>query len=537
MEILSCIGAPVCTSSGNYWKRTLVRTMSQVPAAISSRTTHFAEHISLHTLSLGVAHVLNSLTSAGMVAATLAAMTPYAHFAEIGKRNIWSTPQRVWERPDALSSIIAVDFLPPVAVHNEMMRLAVQLCVGSISAITSIVFLLSEVCSAMRMMSQASHAGKLVVRKPASALSLNSGTIMITGGTGGLGLLMCKWAVENIPGAALMLSGRTGRLPAECSDSKRAQVSQSFVSLYQSDVAGLESGKSLNDASSQYKPALTGVLHASGVLQDGALRNTTASSVRKVHAPKARALDNVQSTVVAGLPVRAVVLFSSITALLGSVGQSNYTASNAMLDSAAQCSQSCGFAFLSIQWGAWSSSGMAARSVQVMKRMDRIGFGLLPPEQGLSALEGFTTAMHARAGANTHPLVIVTASPLNVTKLCTYQPDLHEFLCELFQSETEAADNQLQDASVNLTKATGTRGKGGPDLALSSDPKARQEYLEKTVGKIVSRVLNEEIGTASPLMAAGVDSLGASELRNLMARELGLDLPGTLIFDYPTGMF
>lgn len=55
---------------------------------------------------------LNSLTSPGMVAATLACLGPHARLAEISKRGIWSPARVAQERPDVHYKLVAIDFLP-----------------------------------------------------------------------------------------------------------------------------------------------------------------------------------------------------------------------------------------------------------------------------------------------------------------------------------------------------------------------------------------------------------------------------------------
>ena len=81
-------------------------------------------------------------------------------------------------------------------------------------------------------------------------------------------------------------------------------------------------------------------------------------------------------------------MFSSVASLLGSPGQSNYSAANAALDAAAGSLSASGIPALSIQWGAWAGGGMAAGDVGTAARVERMGMLLIQPERGLAALEG-----------------------------------------------------------------------------------------------------------------------------------------------------
>jgi len=66
--------------------------------------------------------VLNSLTSPGMVAATLAGVAHGGKVAEISKRDIWSPARVAQERPDVRYQLVAIDFLPGPVRHLVVFR-------------------------------------------------------------------------------------------------------------------------------------------------------------------------------------------------------------------------------------------------------------------------------------------------------------------------------------------------------------------------------------------------------------------------------
>jgi len=73
----------------------------------------------------------------------------------------------------------------------------------------------------------------------------------------------------------------------------------------------------------------------------------------------------------------------------------------------------------------------------------------------------------------------------------------------------------------------------GPAAVAAASLVAR-ETIESQVQEAVVAVLGSSVGAEDPLMAAGLDSLGAVELRNALEQTAGVELPSTLVFDYPT---
>ena len=106
---------------------------------------------------------------------------------------------------------------------------------------------------------------------------------------------------------------------------------------------------------------VTGVMHLAGVLQDGLLKESSWRAFKRVVKPKVLGLRSLHRATEGGR--KETILFSSITSMVGNMGQSNYAAANGFLDGFAEGHEKV----LAIHWGAWEV-GMYAQLDERLKR-------------------------------------------------------------------------------------------------------------------------------------------------------------------------
>ena len=58
--------------------------------------------------------------------------------------------------------------------------------------------------------------------------------------------------------------------------------------------------------------------------------------------------------------------------------------------------------------------------------------------------------------------------------------------------------------------------------------------IAETISTAVWEVQGTTVAADTPLMSAGLDSIAATELANVLAERLGTELPQTVLFDHPT---
>jgi myxalamid-type polyketide synthase MxaD len=358
-------------------------------------------------------------------------------------------------------------------------------------------------------------------------------TYLVSGGLGDVGVQVAHWMVKK--GARrLILMGRTPLPP-------RAQWNQvdpaSAVGRKIAAVESLEaSGASIHlaavDLADEYQlikfieifqsenwPPIRGVFHAAAVIEDRLLVNLDTDALRTVLRPKA-----VGAWLLHRLfkDVDYFVLFSSVGALLGQAGQSNYAAANAFLDALACYRHGTGMVGVSINWGAWRGLGFAASSggQQTITHLEAQGMSSFSAEDGLKAMNLILEGKHAQ----------VTVIPANWTAFRQAHKDDPIPVSPLLSSLLAA--QELGSISKKRSNEDGIR-----ERLLNAVPEEQAELLKKYIQEQVARALRMpqvNILADQALGALGLESLMAIELRNRFEADLKIKLSATLIWNYPT---
>ena len=509
VQLAKAVGAEIyATASPGKWAALHEQGIEHV---MNSRTLDFADEILRLTDGQGVDVVLNSLNG-DFIDGSFAAIAENGRFVEIGKIGIWSKEQAAEHRTD-------VNYLPfdlgeetaddPSIMTRMLNEVMANFADGTFSPLPHTSFAISDIADAYRYMQQTKHIGKVALNfvvEEQSAVHAEA-SYLITGGVGALGLQVAQNLAEQ--GAQhLILASRSGKASEQAQITLDELTEQGVtIALAKADVANADDISQLLTAIPASTP-LRGVIHAAGVIDDGMAMQQTAERFAKTMAPKVTGTWNLH-TLTRDIPLDFFVSFSSIASLMGSPGQSNYSAANAVVDALMQQRRLQGLPGMSINWGPWDEIGMAADI-----SFDGEGLDKIAPDAGIAILAELLQRPQAHSPAQ------VGIFPMNWNKFMrAFTPGQEPTFLERMKPKTKSATPQKKAAGSAeiLAQLQSTDADARPAILVT--------YISEQLTQVLGLDASQTVATDQLWNELGLDSLMTVELKNRLDRALQVAIP------------
>ncbi|MEV8513819.1 beta-ketoacyl synthase N-terminal-like domain-containing protein [Dactylosporangium sp. NPDC051484] len=347
-----------------------------------------------------------------------------------------------------------------------------------------------------------------------------AGTVLITGGLGSLGLEVARWLVDH--GARrLLLTSRRGLPPR----SEWGSVSEPSVLRQIEGVLALEAlgvtvvalALDITDAAEVARklapgalglPAIRGIVHAAGVVNDDLVDKVQLAGLRDVMAPKAAGAMVLHRLFPPG-ELEFFVMFSSSGQFARLSGQTSYAAANSFMDALAAHRNSGGHVETrSMGWTAWRGLGLASGIASTMLEANSRGLDAVSVAEALRAW-----SFGDRFQASYQAVLRVLPTPPNAPRLPMFR---------------------------ELTATDDTHTAAGPGFSVDFEALSDEDIRQRVSADVREQVAAElnldpvDVEPKRPLVELGVDSVMTVALRIRLQRRYGLDLPPTILWAKPT---
>ncbi|WP_216207231.1 type I polyketide synthase [Amycolatopsis aidingensis] len=338
--------------------------------------------------------------------------------------------------------------------------------------------------------------------EPRQAPVVRDGAYLITGGLGGLGIAAARW-LAGAGATRIVLSARRGPSTAARTAIEEITAAGVRVEVVTGDIAEPGVAERMVRAAGHGDTPVRGVLHAAGVLADGAVFALDADAMATAWRAKTEGALRLHEAC-AGIELDWWLAYSSAAALFGSPGQAAYATANAWLDAFTAWRRAKGLPAATVQWGAWAEIGGAAgKDNPVLEPM--------PPREGIAAL----SAVLASGRGQTAITRLDTEAVLELFPRLAQRPFFAELVAPGQAAVTEPG------AGIDAIRA----------LAAGDPDRARAAVCDHIVSLLAEMMWldTEALDPHAPLTSLGLDSLLAMRARGAVERDFGATLPLPLL--------
>ena len=369
---------------------------------------------------------------------------------------------------------------------------------------------------------------KTAVEKSRTGTVRKDGIFLLTGGLGGLGLVMADFLCRRSAPTLIFTSrsefpkeehwdrwlqshDKQDTISLKIKKLKRLVTKGAKVHFIQADIADLAKMKKAVIAAEKKFGTVNGIIHAAGVPGEGIMQLKEKEEVEKVMVPKIEGTQNLLN-IFGNHELDFMVLCSSIASILGGVGLVDYCSANHYMDSIASTTRlKGGGQIVSVGWDMWGETGMGLKTYVPTELKEWFDNEL---KNGITSREG-QEILNRILNWNGSPNVVISTRDL--------QRRIDLWIKKEFFRERDSKKAE-QDSKPKFSR---------PDLSISYQrPKSA---TEKRVAKNWEDLFGiNKIGRHDNFFEIGGHSLLATILVNKLRKEFDKNLSIRDVMDHPT---
>ncbi|MBK9330049.1 MAG: SDR family NAD(P)-dependent oxidoreductase [Sphingobacteriales bacterium] len=349
-----------------------------------------------------------------------------------------------------------------------------------------------------------------IIQQSTSSLTkliLPEATYVVTGGNNGLGLETVKWLADkgakNI--AVISRSGLKENAQAEIHPLEKKGIA---VFSYLADIANESEVSHVVEQIKIRQPAIKGVFHAAGVLDDAMFENMTRERFEHTLQAKANGAWNLHRQF-SDNSLDIFAVYSSVIGILGAAGQSNYAAANTFLDALVHYRRNHHLAGLSVNFGTIADIGLAARQENRGDRLKDFGLQPLPQKELFHYFNRLFLSEEGQLMAM----------------------DIH--FGKWMENNPKTATNYLFSKVIRRPETVLKEENPVAFSSLSEAIKYAKQQIKQAIAS-VTKMNAQKIKEDDTFKSYGVDSLLALQIKNKLQKDLAIPLNVSVIWSHPT---
>ncbi|KAF3766643.1 hypothetical protein M406DRAFT_252003 [Cryphonectria parasitica EP155] len=348
-------------------------------------------------------------------------------------------------------------------------------------------------------------------------------TYVLFGLSGQVGQSLCEWMVSNGAGC-VCLTSRRPNVDQRWLDS--FQGTKATVKVFAADITDRDSLDSVLRTIRRTCPMIAGVVNGANVLSDTPFDSMSTEMMLRALGPKIGGSNNLDEAFYHD-DLDFFILFSSISRVIGTAGQSNYTAANGYMNGLARQRRRRGLAASALDIGLILGIGVAEVAGQhVVDSLQKYGITPLSESDLRLAFAESIYAGHATmqdkepgalpAAGMTSGLRTITADE---TDMVWYGNPVFSHLVIENRGEDTGNESKKKAATVPIWD----------QMAAAATMEVASEILKESFLAKLRVVLHstdqDNIASDAPLVELGIDSLVAVEVRSWFLKTLKVDIP------------